>query len=45
VAGRALVAYLGPKWKLGFLRMHYEDFAGKNDRADVSLTNLQYFWY
>ena len=40
-----LAAYLGPKWKIGGLLMHYEDFAGDDDRADVSMTNLQYFWY
>ena len=41
----ALYAYLGPKWKLGGLVQHYNDFAGPSDRDDVNLTNLQYLWY
>ncbi|MDH3638974.1 MAG: hypothetical protein OES09_11015 [Gammaproteobacteria bacterium] len=42
----ALAVYMGPKWKIGSLITHYEDFASKDDnRADVSLTNLQYFLY
>ncbi len=41
----ALGVYLGPKWKLGALVQQYWDFAGDDDRDDVSLTNLQYLWY
>ncbi len=42
----ALVVYMGPKWKVGSLITHFEDFADKEeDRADVSLTNLQYFLF
>ena len=39
----ALGVYMGPKWILGALGMHYWDFAGDSDRSDVNLTNLQYF--
>ncbi len=39
----ALAVYMGPKWILGALGMHYWDFAGDDDRADVNMTNLQYF--
>ncbi len=39
----ALGVYMGPKWIIGALGMHYWDFAGKSDRSDVNLTNLQYF--
>ena len=41
----ALGVYMGPKWKIGALGMHYWDFAGDDDRSDVNLTNLQYFVY
>jgi hypothetical protein len=41
----ALGVYMGPKWKVGALGMHYWDFAGDGDAADVNLTNLQYFVY
>jgi hypothetical protein len=41
----ALGVYMGPKWKIGALGMHYRDFAGDGDREDVNLTNLQYFVY
>ena len=40
----ALGVYLGPKWKLGSLVQQYWDFAGDDDRDDVSLMNLQYFY-
>ena len=40
-----LYAYLGPKWKLGALLQQYWDYAGDSDRSDVTLTNLQYFYY
>jgi hypothetical protein len=39
----ALGVYLGSKWKVGALVQHFWDFAGDDDRADVNLTNLQYF--
>ncbi|MFZ9037005.1 MAG: hypothetical protein ACO3DT_02965 [Gammaproteobacteria bacterium] len=39
----ALAVYMGPEWKIGGLVQHYEDFEGDDDRADVSMTNLQYF--
>ena len=41
----ALGVYMGPKWKVGALGMHYWDFAGDSDADDVNLTNLQYFVY
>ncbi|MGI9342962.1 MAG: hypothetical protein ACR2QV_08925 [Gammaproteobacteria bacterium] len=40
----ALGVYLGPKWKLGALAQHYVDFAGSDNKGDVNLTNLQYFY-
>jgi hypothetical protein len=40
-----LGVYMGPKWKVGGLGMHYWDFAGDDDRDDVNMTNLQYFVY
>ena len=39
----ALGVYMGPKWKIGALWQQYWDYAGDDDRDDVSLTNLQYF--
>ncbi len=47
----AVVAYLGPTWKLGGLLMHYKDFAGDDNYdnglpvSDVNVSNLQYFIY
>ena len=41
----ALYAYLGPKWKVGGLVQSYFDFAGENSRDDVTLMNLQLFYY
>jgi len=41
----ALYAYLGPKWVLAGLLQHYKSFAGDDKRADVNLTNIQYFHY
>jgi hypothetical protein len=41
----ALYAYLGRKWKLGGLLQTYFDVGGDNDRDDVSLMNLQMFYY
>jgi hypothetical protein len=40
-----LLAYLGPKWKIGALVQNYISFAGDSDRDDVRLTNLQYLLY
>lgn len=40
----ALYAYLGPKWKLGGLLQHYWSF-DDDDRDDVNMSNLQYFYY
>ena len=40
-----LGVYLGPKWKVGGLLMHYWDYEGDSDRADVNLSNLQYIYY
>ena len=40
-----LAVYMGPKWKIGGLLTHFTDFAGDSDRADVNLTNLQYFLF
>lgn len=39
----ALGVYMGPKWKIGALAQQYFDFAGDDDRSDVTITNLQYF--
>jgi len=41
----ALAVYMGPKWKVGGLVTHFKDFAGDDNRADVNLTNLQYFLF
>jgi hypothetical protein len=41
----ALAVYMGPKWKVGGLLTHFKDFAGDSDRADVNITNLQYFLF
>ena len=41
----ALAVYMGPKWKVGGLLTHFKDFAGDDDRADVNITNLQYFLF
>jgi hypothetical protein len=41
----ALGVYLGPKWKIGALLQQYWDYAGDDDRDDVNMTNLQYFYY
>jgi hypothetical protein len=40
-----LYAYLGPKLKLGGLLQTYFDFAGEDNRDDVSMMNLQIFYY
>ena len=42
----ALAIYMGPKWKVGGLVTHFKDFASRDSsRADVNLTNLQYFLF
>jgi hypothetical protein len=41
----ALAVYMGPTWKIGGLVQQYWDYAGEDDRDDVSLMNLQYFIY
>jgi hypothetical protein len=41
----ALYVYLGQKLKLGALLQQYWDYAGDDDRSDVSLMNLQYLAY
>ena len=41
----ALYAYLGPEWKLGGLIQTYFSVGGDSDRDDVSLMNLQLFYY
>jgi len=40
-----LAVYMGPKWKLGGLITHFKDFGGTSARADVNLTNFQYFLF
>jgi hypothetical protein len=40
-----LAVYMGEKWKVGGLVQQYWDYAGDDDRDDVSLMNLQYFVY
>jgi hypothetical protein len=41
-----LAVYMGPKWKMGGLVTHFKDFADRDsDRADVNMTNLQYFLF
>ena len=36
--------YSTPEFTVGILGQHWNSFAGDKDRADVSLTNLQYFY-
>ena len=41
-----LAVYMGPKWKVGGLLTHFKDFASRDSaRADVNITNLQYFLF
>jgi hypothetical protein len=40
-----LYAYLGKEWKFAGLLQTYFDYAGDDDRDDVSLMNLQVFYY
>ena len=41
----ALYAYLGKKWKFAWLIQNYFSIGGDGDRDDVSLMNLQLFYY
>ncbi len=42
----ALAVYMGSKWKFGGLVTHFKDFGSRDSgRADVNLTNLQYFLF
>ena len=41
----AVAAYLGPKWLFGVFPQHWWSVGGDSTRADVSLTNIQYFLY
>jgi len=41
----AVVAYLGPEWVFGVFPQHWWSVGGDSKRADVSLTNMQYFLY
>ena len=42
-AGPALLFfYLGKKWTLGTLAQHWWSYAGDDDRADISRTDIQY---
>ena len=41
----AIYAYLGQKWKLGGLLQTYFSYAGDGDRNDVTMMNLQLFYY
>jgi len=40
-----IAAYLGSKWKYGFLATNYISYAGDELADDVRQTNLQYLWY
>jgi hypothetical protein len=40
----AIGVYMGPKFKGGALLQQYFSFAGSDNRDDVNLTNLQYFY-
>lgn len=44
VGPSALGVYMGPKWKLGGLWQQYVSVGGSDNRDDVNLTNLQYFY-
>lgn len=41
----AVVGYLGRKWIFGIFPQHWWSVGGDSKRADVSLTNIQYFLY
>jgi len=40
-----VIGYLGKKWELGLFAQHWWSVAGDDARADLSVTNLQYFLY
>ncbi len=40
-----VIAYLGQKWTLGIFAQQWWSIAGDSKRADVSLSNIQYFIY
>ena len=40
-----VIGYLGPKWSLGIFAQHWWSVAGDSKRADISVTNIQYFIY
>lgn len=45
-AGPAVIAaYLGQKWKYGFLMTNYFSYAGAEEADDVRMTNIQYLHY
>ena len=41
----AVVGYLGREWVLGIFPQHWWSVGGDSKRADVNLTNIQYFLY
>ena len=41
----ALFGWTSPKWMFAMLGMQFWDFAGDEDRADVSMATLQAFYY
>jgi hypothetical protein len=45
VGPAAVAAYLGKTWTLGLLAQQWWSVAGDSQRADVNVTNLQYFLF
>ena len=41
----AAVGYLGPEWTVGLFPQHWWSVGGNSQRAEVNLTNIQYFLY
>ena len=41
----AVVGYLGREWLFGIFPQHWWSVGGESKRADVNLTNIQYFLY
>ena len=41
----AVVGYLGKEWMFGIFPQHWWSVGGDSNRADVNLTNIQYFLY
>jgi hypothetical protein len=41
----AAVGYLGPEWTVGLFPQHWWSVGGNSQRAEVNLTNLQYFLF